>query len=239
VNIAEAFARGGIVMYPLLILSFLSLSVVIERSWFWWKMLTREREIAGRVLESARRDWGAASDMARRATDQPIGRFLNSALELHDPDPDVFRLALETSADEELAAMQRGDKILEATIAIAPLLGLLGTVLGLIGSLGNIRLGDIGTTATEGVSFGIAEALYSTAMGLIVALISLVFYRVFQGLVTGQAKLFQKAGSELELLYRQTWAKQGTSNSRSTIISSSGSVIDVPPEAPQSIEPQS
>jgi biopolymer transport protein ExbB len=45
-------------------------------------------------------------------------------------------------------------------------------------------------------------------MGLIVALVSLVFFRVFQGLVSGQAKLFQKAGSELELLYRQNWAKQ-------------------------------
>jgi len=208
VNIAEAFAKGGSVMFPLLILSFLSLAVVIERVWFWWKILTREREIAGRVLESARRDWGAAADIARRAIDQPIGRFLNAALDLHRPEPDVLKLALESSADEELAAMQRGDKILEATIAISPLLGLLGTVLGLINSLGSIRLGDIGTSATGEVTFGIAEALYSTAMGLIVALVSLVFFRVFQGLVSGQAKLFQKAGSELELLYRQNWAKQ-------------------------------
>lgn len=207
-NIAEAFAKGGSVMFPLLILSFLSLAVVIERVWFWWKILTREREIAGRVLESARRDWGAAADIARRAIDQPIGRFLNAALDLHRPEPDVLKLALESSADEELAAMQRGDKILEATIAISPLLGLLGTVLGLINSLGSIRLGDIGTSATGEVTFGIAEALYSTAMGLIVALVSLVFFRVFQGLVSGQAKLFQKAGSELELLYRQNWAKQ-------------------------------
>lgn len=207
-NIADAFAKGGSVMFPLLILSFLSLAVVIERVWFWWKILTREREIAGRVLEAARRDWAAAADIARRAVDQPIGRFLNAALDLHRPEPDVLKLALESSADDELAAMQRGDKILEATIAISPLLGLLGTVLGLINSLGSIRLGDIGTSATGEVTFGIAEALYSTAMGLIVALVSLVFFRIFQGLVSGQAKLFQKAGSELELLYRQNWAKQ-------------------------------
>lgn len=207
-NIADAFVKGGSVMYPLLILSFLSLAVVIERVWFWWKILTRESEIAGRVLEAARRDWTAAADIAHRAIDQPIGRFLNAALDLHKPEPDVLKLALESSADEELAAMQRGDKILEATIAISPLLGLLGTVLGLINSLGSLRLGDIGTSATGEVTFGIAEALYSTAMGLIVALVSLVFFRIFQGLVSGQAKLFQKAGSELELLYRQNWAKQ-------------------------------
>ncbi|MBD1913939.1 MULTISPECIES: MotA/TolQ/ExbB proton channel family protein [unclassified Leptolyngbya] len=238
-NIAEAFSRGGVVMYPLLILSFLSLSVAIERAWFWWKMLTREREIAGRVLEAARRDWGAAADIARRSTDQPIGRFLNSALELYDPEPDVLKLALEASADEELAAMQRGDKILESTIAIAPLLGLLGTVLGLISSLGNIRLGDIGTSATEGVSFGIAEALYSTATGLIVALLSLAFYRVFQGLASGQVKLFQKAGNELELLYRQNWAKRGSAqnNSGHLRVTSPDSASDTPTEVQESIEP--
>nr|WP_199308055.1 MULTISPECIES: MotA/TolQ/ExbB proton channel family protein [unclassified Leptolyngbya] len=226
-------------MYPLLILSFLSLSVAIERAWFWWKMLTREREIAGRVLEAARRDWGAAADIARRSTDQPIGRFLNSALELYDPEPDVLKLALEASADEELAAMQRGDKILESTIAIAPLLGLLGTVLGLISSLGNIRLGDIGTSATEGVSFGIAEALYSTATGLIVALLSLAFYRVFQGLASGQVKLFQKAGNELELLYRQNWAKRGSAqnNSGHLRVTSPDSASDTPTEVQESIEP--
>lgn len=225
-------------MFPLLILSFLSLSVAIERAWFWWKMLTREREIAGRVLEAARRDWSAAADIARRSTDQPIGRFLNSALELYDPEPDVLKLALEASADEEIAAMQRGDKILESTIAIAPLLGLLGTVLGLISSLGNIRLGDIGTSATEGVSFGIAEALYSTATGLIVALLSLAFYRIFQGLVSGQVKLFQKAGNELELLYRQNWAKRGgaQNNSGHGRVSSSDSASETP-EIQESVEP--
>lgn len=207
VNISDIFAKGGIAMYPLLLLSFLSLSVAIERSWFWWKMLTREREISGRVLEAARRDWGAAADIASKSTDQPIGRFLNAALEMQSPDPEVLQLALENQAEEELAAMRRGDKILEATIAIAPLLGLLGTVLGLINSLGSIRLGDLGTSETGEVTLGISEALISTATGLIVAILSLAFYRIFQGLLAGQAKVFRQAGNELELMYRRDWAE--------------------------------
>ncbi len=207
VNIGEAFAKGGLAMYPLLLLSVLSLMVIIERIWFWWKLLSRERETSGRVLEAARRDWNAASDLASKSTDQPIGRFLNAALALQNPEPEVFQLALEASAEEELAAMRRGDKVLEATIALAPLLGLLGTVLGLISSLSDIRLGDLGTGATEGVTLGISEALISTATGLLVAIISLAFYRVFQGLVSGQVKIFQRAGNELELLYRTDWAK--------------------------------
>jgi biopolymer transport protein ExbB len=114
-------------------------------------------------------------------------------------------LALEAAADEELASMRRGDKVFEAVIAMAPLLGLLGTVLGLINSLGSIRLGDIGTSSAADVTLGIGAALISTATGLIVAIISLAFYRFFQGLMFGQVKIFRKAGNELELMYRQNW----------------------------------
>lgn len=76
-------------------------------------------------------------------------------------------------------------------------------MLGLIESLGSIRIGDLGTTATEGVTQGIGESLISTATGLIVAIISLSFYRVFQGFVVNQAKVFRKSGNALELCYRQ------------------------------------
>lgn len=197
-------------MVPLLILSILSLTAIFERAWFWFGVLTKEREIVNRVLDTIRRsDWVTATDVARQAYDQPIGRFLYSPLQLKNADPELFRLALETSADEELAGMRRGDKILEAVIALAPLLGLLGTVIGLIISLRNIRIGDIGGASTAGVTSGIGEALISTAGGLVVAIFTLVFYRIFQAFLFNQIKVFRKAGNELELLYRQRWALYG------------------------------
>jgi biopolymer transport protein ExbB len=206
VNIGEIFQKGGVTMLPLLLLSILALSVIIERLWFWSSVLTKEREVVNRVLDAARRDWFAAGEIARLAYEQPIGRFLYSPLQMKDPDPELFRLALEATAEDELAAMRRGDKILEAVIALAPLLGLLGTVIGLIISLRSIRIGDIGTASTAGVTTGIGEALISTASGLVVAILSLVFYRLFQGFLFYQAKIFRKAGNDLELLYRQHWA---------------------------------
>jgi biopolymer transport protein ExbB len=212
VNISEVFEKGGIAMWPLLFLSILTLTTIIERIWFWRTILARQREVAARVLEAARRDWGAATEISRKLSSQPVGRFLYSALELQNPDPEVFQLALEASADEELAAMHRGDKVLESTIAIAPLLGLLGTVLGLISSLSSIRLGDLGTSSTAGVTLGISEALISTASGLIVAIISLAFYRLFQSFVSGQAKVFRQSGNELELLYRKEWSRRHRSH---------------------------
>lgn len=206
-DIPELFAKGGIAMWPLAMLSVLALSTIIERIWFWSKILTREREVSGRVIEAARREWSAATKISQRAEKLPMGRFLFSALKLKDQDPEVFRLALETSANEELAIMRRGEKMLEAVIALSPLLGLLGTVVGLINSLGSINLNTLGVgDATAGTALGIGEALISTATGLVIAIMSLAFYRIFQGFVFGQAKVFQLAGNELELLYRQAWA---------------------------------
>lgn len=204
-DVVEIFRAGGPAMWPLLALSILALSVIIERLWFWVRILTQEREIVDRVLTTASANWGSATDLAKRATNQPIGRFLYAPLRLSRPDPEIFRLALEATAEDELASMRQGEKVLEAVIALAPLLGLLGTVLGLIQSLGSIRLGDLGTSAAAGVTLGIGESLISTATGLIVAISSLVFYRLFQGFVVNQVKVFRRAGSDLELLYRQYW----------------------------------
>jgi biopolymer transport protein ExbB len=200
----ELIEKGGPAMIPLIALSVLSLSVILERLWFWTRILMQEREIVDRVISAVGESWELAAEIARQATDQPIGRFLYSPLRLTKTDAESFRLALESSAEDELAGMRRGEKLLEAVIALAPLLGLLGTVLGLIKSLGSLKIGDLGTESTANVPLGIGQALICTASGLIVAIFSLAFYRLFQGFVVNQVKVFRRAGNELELLYRQS-----------------------------------
>jgi biopolymer transport protein ExbB len=204
VDILDLFEKGGPAMWPLFVLSVLSISVIFERLWFWLRIMTQEKEIVERVLNAAQDSWEIAADIARKARHQPIGRFLYAPLSYPKRDPETFRLALESTAEDELAGMRRGEKLLEAVIALSPLLGLLGTVLGLIQSLRSIRIGDLGTESTAGVTTGIGESLISTATGLIVAIISLVFYRLFQSFVVDQVKIFRKAGNEMELLYRQS-----------------------------------
>ncbi|MBW4564881.1 MAG: MotA/TolQ/ExbB proton channel family protein [Mojavia pulchra JT2-VF2] len=203
-DILDLFQKGGPAMWPLLALSILSFSVIFERLWFWLRILTQEKQIVDRVLDAAIDNWQEAAVIAKRATNQPIGRFLYAPLRLQKNDAETFRLALEATAEDELAGMRRGEKLLESVIALAPLLGLLGTVLGLIQSLRSIRIGDLGTESTAGVTTGIGESLISTATGLIVAIVSLVFYRLFQSFVVNQVKVFRKAGNDLELLYRQS-----------------------------------
>ena len=194
-------------MWPLFALSILSIATILERLWFWFKTTRREEELIERVLEaSANHEWDTAAQIAKQERNRkPIGRFLYAPLKRTNPDPETFKLALEASAEDELATMRKGDKMLESIIALAPLLGLLGTVLGLIRSLEGIKLGDLGTSAGSNVTLGISESLITTATGMIVAIVSLGFYRLFQGLISGQIKLFRGAGNQLELLYREHW----------------------------------
>ncbi|MEM8641629.1 MAG: MotA/TolQ/ExbB proton channel family protein [Cyanobacteria bacterium P01_G01_bin.54] len=207
--------KGGFAIWPLLFLSILALGSIFDRLWFWSRVLLQERQILMSVMDAAYRNWTAAVDVARDYRDHPMGRFLFAPLTLAEPEPDVFHLALEAAADDELALMRRGDKILEAVIALSPLLGLLGTVLGLISSLGSISISDLGTSSTAGVTLGIGESLISTAAGLVVAIISLAFYRLFQAFLSGQIRIFRKAGSDLEVLYRQRWLEQTTEGEHS------------------------
>jgi biopolymer transport protein ExbB len=204
-DIISEFRKGGLAMYPLLVLSVLTISVVFERLWFWLRILNQERQIVVRVLDAAQENWGLARDIAQRATNQPIGRFLYAPLSLPKADAETFRLALEASAEDELSGMRRGDKLLEAAIALAPLLGLYGTVSGLVQALKSIRIGDLAEPESiSKVTSGIGESLISTAAGLIVAIVSLAFYRFFQALIGNQVRIFQRAGNDLELLYRQS-----------------------------------
>ncbi|MEM8778309.1 MAG: MotA/TolQ/ExbB proton channel family protein [Cyanobacteria bacterium P01_G01_bin.49] len=204
-NIQELMDKGGVAMWPLLILSVLALSTIIERSWFWARFLLKEGQIVNRVMNAADRSWDLAPKVAKEYSKHPIGNYLYTPLKLVNPDPEIFHLALESSADDQLALMRRGDKVLESVIALSPLLGLLGTVLGLITSLSDIQISDFGTSSTTGVTLGIGEALISTATGLIVAIVSLAFYRIFQSLWFSQVRIFRKVGSELEVIYRQNW----------------------------------
>ena len=207
-DVRDLFEKGGTTMWPLFALSVLSLATILERLWFWFKTLRKEEELVESVLAaSANNEWDTAARIAQQERNRkPIGRFLYEPLKRANPDPETFKLALEASAEEEIATMRKGDKMLESIIALAPLLGLLGTVLGLITSLRGLKLGDaISNAAGSNVTDGISESLYSTAAGMIVAIFSLAFYRLFQGLTVGQIKLFRGAGNQLELLYREHW----------------------------------
>ncbi len=206
-NLYEVLAKGGPTMIPLVGLSIATFACAFERSAFWIPLLRTEAKLSHAVLEAAKYSLVDARSIAQQAEAMPMGRFLLAPLKLNQPTPETFRLALETAGDQEFAKMRKGDKLLESVIAIAPLLGLLGTVTGLMITFANLNVGGGGAAAesTTKAAAGIGEALTTTAGGMVVAIIALCIFRVTVTLQAKQMDYFSKIGSELELIYRQYW----------------------------------
>lgn len=217
-RILDILIKGGPVMVPILILSVATISCALERGLFWFQLLRQEHKIAHDVLEAARVDLHKAAKIALQAQSLPIGRYLLAPLKLRQPTPETFRLALEAAGDKEFVKMRKGDKMLESVVGIAPLLGLLGTVTGLIITFNNLNIGGGGgsESATKAAA-GIGEALITTAAGMIVAIIALAFFRIFISLQSQQVDYFSEIGSELELIYREVWYEPSVSDKSSSI----------------------
>ncbi|MEB3214774.1 MAG: MotA/TolQ/ExbB proton channel family protein [Nostocales cyanobacterium 94392] len=207
-GIQNLFSAGGVVMIPLLGFSILALALIVERIRFWLKINNRQTKVVRDVLNLYRRNnVVAAIDGLRKNADLPIARMFLTALELEEPTPEEFRLALESEAQAEIPLLKRFQNIFDTIISLAPLLGLLGTVLGLIASFASLNLGDVGGSQTANVTGGISEALVSTAAGLIVAIFTLLFANTFRAMYQRQMALIQEYGGELELLYRRRYER--------------------------------
>src|SRR5919199_1222042 len=205
-SISDLFSLGGVVMWPLLAFSILAIALIIERIAFWQKITKRQKLIIREVLKLYTHDPQSAFLKLEQNSDLPMARVFLAALELEQPTPEEFRLALESAAQAELPMLNRFNTVFETIIGTAPLLGLLGTILGLMQAFSALRVGDIGGSQTAGVTGGVSEALVSTVAGLCVAIFTLLFANTFRGLYRRQRALIQEYGGKLELLYRRYYA---------------------------------
>ena len=164
-DINNFFTAGGVVSYPLLGFSILSVALIIERLVFWLRLNRRQPRLVRDILRVYQDDPNLALQRLRNHGDLPIARIFLEALELDQPTPEEFRLALESAAQAEIPTLKRSSTVFETIISIAPLLGLLGTILGLITAFSNLQIGEVGGESTTAVTGGIREALVSTVMG--------------------------------------------------------------------------
>ncbi len=182
------FEKGGIVMGPLILLSFVSVTFIIERSVFFWReSQKRKPRDTQRILSFAEKGkLEEATDMAKRSNKDFIARTLLNGLVHREYS---LSRALETQALIELRRMKKYLPVLDTVITAAPLLGILGTVIGIISSFD--ILGNQGINDPMAVTRGISEALITTAFGLTIALMTLIPYNIFQ-------TCYQRAVEELE-----------------------------------------
>jgi biopolymer transport protein ExbB len=189
----------GPVVWPLLAFSVVAVVLILERILFWLRVAKRQDRLVKDVLSMYKQNPTAASKRLEQNADLPIARIFLAALELDQPDSEEFRLALESAAQAEIPLLKRFNTVFDTIISLSPLLGLLGTVLGVSQALKGFTSG--GNTGL--VSSGISEALASTVMGLVVAMFTLLFANTFRGLYLRQIALIQEYGGQMELYYRR------------------------------------
>jgi biopolymer transport protein ExbB len=211
-RIYDILLAGGLVMFPLLVLFVITFGCAIERCWFWFKLIIQEKKIVQEVLSAARLDLEKAEAIASRSQGLAIGRFLLAPLRLRSSSPEIFHLAIKASCDKECIDMYKGDKVLESVMAIAPLLGILGTSAGLFTTFQQLRSGQVNSLNVSAVASGIAQALIASATGMSVAILSLVFLRIFIIVRSRQIDYFSQVGCELELIYLEFWHQSSTAD---------------------------
>ncbi|MEM9568720.1 MAG: MotA/TolQ/ExbB proton channel family protein [Cyanobacteria bacterium P01_E01_bin.34] len=204
-QIVDIFNAGGVVMYPLVLFSVISIALMLERWAFWWKLRQRQPRLVREVMNLYRRNPRAALFKLEQNADLPIARIFLAGVEIDRANPDEFRLAIEAAVAAEMPLLKRFTTVFDTIITLSPFLGLLGTVLGLMGILSSIDLGDIGGTSTIGVGEGIAEALTSTASGLVVAILTLLISNIFRSLYVREMAQIQDFGGQLELQHRRRY----------------------------------
>jgi biopolymer transport protein ExbB len=195
----ELIQQGGVVMYPLFGCSVCVLTIIIERTIFWIFLNRRhDRRLLSEVLEICQRgDWEQVRIKTIGSKDYAI-RVLVSGIVHRE-----FSMtkAMEVAAIEEVVKMRRGMGILDTMITVAPLLGILGTVVGIILSFDMLAIQGIENP--QAVTGGIAQALITTATGLSIAILAVIPFNYFNIKVEQAVQVIEQYATSLEIVYEK------------------------------------
>jgi len=195
----QIFIDGGPIMYPLLACSILVLTVIIERAIFWFGIdYARNLKLLDEVMELCQiGDWEAVRKKVSGSRDYIIKVLVSGILHRQFS----MSKAMEASAADEINQMKRYMGVLDTMNTVAPLLGILGTVLGIIDSFE--IMGSTGIEHPRAVTGGIAQALITTATGLAIAILSVFPYNYFNSRIDRAALRIEKYATSLEIVYKK------------------------------------
>jgi len=193
------FYQGGPVMYPLLFCSLISLTLIIERGIFWIReKRTRDRKLLDEFMDLIEKNkFEEAGRLIKGTGDFVIRVMVCGAVHREFS----LRDALRMSADEEIARMRRYLPIIDTMITLSPLLGILGTVTGIIYSFH--MLGTVGVEHPGMITEGISQALLTTAFGLTIAIFSLIPYNYFLSQIEKATLEIERYGTNMEILFEK------------------------------------
>ncbi len=177
----ELIKAGGLLMWPILLCSVISLAIIIERFWSLQQQRIVPRHLVAQVWQWAKVGHLDNNRIQNLRTGSPLGRILAAGLVNRSHKREVMKESIEEVGRHVAHSLERFLNTLGTIASISPLLGLLGTVIGMIKVFAVITTHGVGDASI--LAEGISEALLTTAAGLSVAIPTLMFHRYFRGKV--------------------------------------------------------
>jgi biopolymer transport protein ExbB len=205
----DLLIQGGPVMIPIIVLSVAAIALIVDRALLFARVRERRPDLLAWALGEMSHGRAATAAEELGASRSPIAAVLREGILARSLGAEERELRMEARAQGELDRMERFLPYLSSLANIETMLGLLGTVTGMIRSFVNLRLSGI---ADPGVlAGGIAEALITTAAGLMIAIPCLVAWHVFTQLVDRETASVERAAGEMQLWFasRGRYASQG------------------------------
>jgi biopolymer transport protein ExbB len=196
--VLEFFLKGGPVMWPILVSALVAVAVVGERAFWWWReSCKREPRKMEQMLAALENSDVAAATQISAGSQDPVIRVLHHGLNHAGHGHGSLLGALQLAAGVELKRAGRFLTVMDTLVTLAPLLGLLGTVTGLMRAFLNIGSAELSVTAVTG---GIGEALIATACGLAIAIFALVPFNYFSAKVAQLQFDLETAATNVEVM---------------------------------------
>ena len=186
----EIIKAGGWLMWPLILCSVISIAIITERFWALRRGRILPKYVVAQIWTWYKRNELTTESVQSLRESSPLGRVLAAGLMNRRHSRTVMKESIEEAGRLEVYEMERFLNTLGTIAAVAPLLGLLGSVVGLMEVFSSMTTHGVGNPQALGA--GISKIMIATASGLVVAIPSLIFYRYFQGLVDEIAMLMEQ-----------------------------------------------
>ena len=186
---------GGVIIWPIILLSIISLAIVLEKTWNLARDIIIPKNLTEHLISLVADDSLTEKKIRKMSKDSVLGSIFEKLINEKNNDKANLRLKAEEVGRFEVNRLEQYLSLLGTIATVSPILGLLGTVMGMINIFSNLLEANLSSVSP--LASGIAEALVTTAAGLVVAIPTLIFYRHFTRIIENYALELEEESNKL------------------------------------------
>ena len=186
---------GGVIIWPIILLSIISLAIVLEKTWNLARDIIIPKNLTEHLISLVADDSLTEKKIKKMSKDSVLGSIIAKLINEKKNDKANLRLKAEEVGRFEVNRLEQYLSLLGTIATVSPILGLLGTVMGMINIFSNLLEANLSSVSP--LASGIAEALVTTAAGLVVAIPTLIFYRHFTRIIENYALELEEESNKL------------------------------------------